>query len=437
MRKVTRKEKRGKENKINFFEEFIKLQKHFFKDIIKRLKSVKDPRHKSYIEYEPEVILFPVIMKNVCGIGSMSSMTEKFNKDECIENISMVLGCNLEELPHYDTINNFLCGLEPEEIEKIRDYMIKELFRKRSLEGFRLLGKYWCIAVDATGLYSFSERHCEHCLKREYTNKETGEIDRTVYYHNVLEAKLIAGDMVFSIATEFIENEDENVSKQDCEINAFKRLAEKLKKKYPRLPICILGDSLYACEPVFEICASNSWKYLIRFKEGRIKSVASEFNTIKEIEGESREQCTWVNGIVYNKRTVNLIEAEIEVEKETKVYTFITDVKITKRNADVIVSFGRSRWKIENEGFNNQKTKRYHIEHANSLDYNAMKNHYLITQLVDILRQLYEKGIDKIRDLNKSIKEISSSLLESFRMRLLTKVEDMLHEENRMQIRFL
>lgn len=437
MKKVTREKKREKEREINFFEEFIKLQKHFFKDIIKRLKSVKDPRHKSYIEYEPEVILFPVIMKNVCGIGSMSSMTEKFNKDECIENISMVLGCNLEELPHYDTINNFLCGLEPEEIEKIRDYMIKELFRKRSLEGFRLLGKYWCIAVDATGLYSFSERHCEHCLKREYTNKETGEIDRTVYYHNVLEAKLIAGDMVFSIATEFIENEDENVSKQDCEINAFKRLAEKLKKKYPRLPICILGDSLYACEPVFEICASNSWKYLIRFKEGRIKSVASEFNTIKEIEGESREQCTWVNGIVYNKRTVNLIEAEIEVEKETKVYTFITDVKITKRNADVIVSFGRSRWKIENEGFNNQKTKRYHIEHANSLDYNAMKNHYLITQLVDILRQLYEKGIDKIRDLNKSIKEISSSLLESFRMRLLTKVEDMLHEENRMQIRFL
>jgi hypothetical protein len=33
----------------------------------------------------------------------------------------------------------------------------------------------------------------------------------------VLEAKLVAGGIVFSIATEFIENEDENVSKQDCE----------------------------------------------------------------------------------------------------------------------------------------------------------------------------------------------------------------------------
>lgn len=67
-----------------------------------------------------------------------------------------------------------------------------------------------------------------------------------------------------------------------------------------------------------------------------------------------------------------------------------------------------------------EKNKKYHIEHANSLNYNAMKNHYLLTQLADILRQLYKKGVNKIRDLNKSIKEISSSLLESFQTRLLT-----------------
>lgn len=437
MKKVTREKKREKEREINFFEEFVKLQRHFFKDINKRLKRVKDPRHKSYIQYGTDVILFSVLMKNTCGITSMNGMTEQFNREECIGNMSRVLGSELEELPHYDTINNFLSDLEPEEIEKIRDYMIKELFRKRSLEGYRLQDRYWCIAIDATGLFSFPERHCEHCLKKEYKNKETGKAEREVYYHNVLEAKLVVGDMVFSVATEFIENEDENVSKQDCEIKAFKRLADKLKKKYSRLPICILGDSLYACEPVFEICDSNKWKYLIRFKEGRIKSVASEFNIIKDIERKAGEKCTWTNGIVYNTRTVNLIEAEIKVEQEKKVYTFITNVRITKRNADVIVSFGRSRWKIENEGFNNQKTKRYHIEHANSLDYNAMKNHYLITQLADILRQLYEKGVSKIRELNKSIKEISSNLLESFRTRILTKIEDIPTQENRTQIRFL
>lgn len=439
MIKNTRKVKREKEKEINFFGEFIKLQKHFFKDILKHLNGVRDPRHKSYIEYNSDVILFTVLMKNACSILSMSNMSEKFNKYECIENIANVLGYEtLEELPHYDTINNFLCGLEPGEIEKIRYYMIKELFKKRSLEGYRLHDKYWCIAIDATGLFSFSQKHCEHCLKKEYKNKETGEVEKTVYYHNVLEAKLVVGDMVLSIETEFIENEDENVSKQDCEIKAFKRLVVGLKSKYPKLPICILGDSLYACEPVFKICDNYKWKFLIRFKEGSISSVAKEFNALKEFDGTKNENCTWVKDIEYNQRTVNLIEADIAVDDEKKVhYVFITNLNITKRNADEIVSFGRSRWKIENQGFNNQKTKKYKIEHANSLNYNAMKNHYLITQLADILRQLYEKGVDKIRELKKSIKEISSSLLESLRTHIITNTEDIAKLEKRMQIRFI
>jgi hypothetical protein len=438
MNKITRKSKREKEGKINFFAEFIKLQKHFFKDILKKLKSVKDPRHQSYIEYETDILLFTIILKNVFCIDSMSSMTEKFNKNECIENVAKILEYELlEELPHYDTINNFLCNLQPSEIEKIKDYMIHQLFKKRSLEQFRLFDKFWGIAIDATGLFSFSERHCEHCLKKEYKNKNTGEVERTIYYHNVLEAKLIAGDMVFSIATEFIENEDENIPKQDCELKAFKRLAAVLKNKYPKLPICILGDSLYACEPVFKICDDYKWEFLIRFKEGSIKSVAKEFSILKELDAARYNNCKWVNEISYNQRTLNLIEAEIEDDADKIInYVFLTSIRITERNSSEIVSFGRSRWKIENEGFNNQKTKKYKIEHANSLNYNAMKNHYLITQLADILRQLYEKGVDKIRELSKRIKEISSSLLESFRTRSLTN-EDTLHIEKRMQIRFL
>lgn len=39
-------------------------------------------------------------------------------------------------------------------------------------------------------------------------------------------------------------------------------------------------------------------------------------------------------------------------------------------------------------GVNIQKNHRYNIEHANSLNYSAMKNHYLLTQLADLLVQL-------------------------------------------------
>lgn len=90
--------------------------------------------------------------------------------------------------------------------------------------------------------------------------------------------------MVFSIATEFIENEYEEYEKQDCEINAAKRLLKKLKYKFKNLPICILGDSLYACKSLYDICEEYNWKFIFRFKEGRAKSLWNEFVELKNIE---------------------------------------------------------------------------------------------------------------------------------------------------------
>lgn len=437
MKKVTRKEKREKLKEINFFGEFIKIKNHFFKDINDKLKRVKDNRHQSYIEYTTDIILFNIIMKNVTSIESMNQMTTKFNTDECISNVAKITGCEeLEELPHHDTINNFLKKLNPVEIEKIRSYMIKELLKKRCLEKYRLLDKYWTIAIDATGLVSFNERHCEHCLKREYKNKETGEIEKTVYLHYVLEAKLVVGDMVFSIDTEFIENE-KNYDKQDCEMNACKRLAKRLKKNYKRLPICFLGDSLYAVDPIFTLCKDYKWKYILTFKEGRTKSLWREFEELKTIETNTDDKdCIWVNEIDYNENKVNVLEANLIEKKEKKKFTFITNIPVTKNNAAKILSSGRDRWKIENEGFNNQKNIKNNIEHLCSKDYNAMKNHYLLAQIADILRQLFECGYDLIRNLKDSIKEISSRLLESFRREPLTP-EDILNSYKRKQIRFI
>lgn len=437
MGKVTRKQKRDKQKEINFFGEFLRIKNHFFKEMNCKLKNVKDSRHQSYIEYETDIILFSVIMKNITSIESMNKMTIEFNKDECINNVAKTLGYEeLDELPHHDTINNFLKGLKPIEIEKIRDYMIKELFKKRCLEQYRLLDKYWTIAVDATGLASFSEKHCEHCLKREYKNKDTGEIEKTIYFHYVLEAKLVVGDMVLSIDTEFIENEGEIYEKQDCEIKAFKRLAERLKKRYKRLPICILGDSLYAVEPIFQICKKNNWRNIFTFKEGRTKSIWEEFQVLKEIEENEVNGCTWINSITYKDSLVNVVEAKL-IEKEVeKNFSYITDLSINKNNVEKIVAAGRSRWKIENEGFNNQKNIKNNIEHLCSLDHNAMKNHYLLVQIADIIRQLFEVGYELIRSLKAGIKEISSRLLESFRREFIT-IEDINKINKRIQIRYL
>ena len=437
MEKVTRKQKREKLKEINFFEEFLKVQKHFFKEMNSKFSKVRDHRHQSYIKYDTDILLFIMIIKNITALESMNQMTAEFNKDECINNIAKTLGYEeLDELPHYDTINNFLKRLEPIEIEKIRDYMMRELFKKRCLEKYRLLDKYWTIVVDATGIVSFSKRHCDHCLKKEYKNKDTGEIERTIYFHYVLEAKLVVGNMVFSIDTEFIENEGVIYEKQDCEIKAFKRLAQRLKRRYKRLPICILGDSLYAVEPIFQICKKNRWKYIFTFKEGRTKSIWEEFQELKRIEKNEMNGCTWVNKIEYKDSVVSVVEAKLIEKAEEKNFSYVTDLSINKKNVEKIVAAGRSRWKIENEGFNNQKNIKNNIEHLCCLDPNAMKNHYLLVQIADILRQLFEQGYELIRSLKTGIKEISSRLLEAFRQTPIT-IEDIKKINKRMQIRHL
>lgn len=413
----------------------VKAQRNYFPDLLEKMNRVKDPRHSSYTTFDIEEILYTIIMKNVCSITSMQEMTDKFNDENCVKNMCTILGKEEREfLPHYVTINECLEKLEPEELEKLRKGMIYQLIRKKSFNHARFLGQYWMIIIDATGLFYFKEKHCENCLKK-VVNRGT-ENEKTYYYHNVLEAKIVLGDnTILSIETEFIENETEDVTKNDCERNAFKRLAKKLKKDFPRLPICILGDSLYACEPVFEICRNNKWKYLIRYKDGSIPSVADEFHAIQEM-GEAQEiiyfeekeykrrkrenkkyQISWVSELPYRDHEVTVMELIIETDDENKKmqsFQWITNMKITGQTAKEFAETGRKRWKIENEGFNIQKNQRYEITHANSLNNQAMKNHYLLTQIADILVQMYEYKNKTIREVKRSIKNISSDLLASF-----------------------
>lgn len=450
--KLTRAEKREIRRTLqNEIKEFIKIQAHYFPDLIQDIKNVMDKRHQSYITYEIEVILYMMILKNACSLESMQEMSDEFNIDECVKNIYKILGLEEKEyLPHYVTVNECLKRLDNAELEKIRKKMIYGLIRKKSFDAAKFLGKSWLVIVDATHLFSFKERHCEHCLTKTY-NKGTDE-ESTMYYHQVLEAKIVlSDDMVVSIATEFIGNEAENMPKQDCEINSFKRLAKTLKDMFPRLPICILGDSLYACGPVFDICKNNNWEFLIRYKDGSIPTLAEEYKEINEM-GENEEEVIeieyiykrkpkvkathkmkWVNDLYYQGHNVTVMELEIEnKQKTTKEFQWVTSMKVTNWTAEEFAETGRKRWLIENEGFNIQKNYRYMITHANSLDYNAMRNHYLLTQLADILVQLYENGVKGIKIINRTIAKISEGLLESMKKQPLMK-EDFIYE--RFQVR--
>lgn len=128
-----------------------------------------------------------------------------------IENFKILTGNkDISEISHYDTLNYYLEKLSPECLDELRRKIIKTLIRSKAFNNSRLFGDSWKIILDGTGLFHFKERHCENCLKTTKTNEYGTKT--TSYYHKVLEAKIILADnIVISLGTEFIENENENV----------------------------------------------------------------------------------------------------------------------------------------------------------------------------------------------------------------------------------
>lgn len=180
-----------------------------------------------------------------------------------------------------------------------------------------------------------------------------------------------------------------------------------------------------------DICRANNWDFIIRYKTGSIPSITEEYGKISE-KGTAG-QAEFVNDIDYNGRPVNMLRYwEERVEKGKRVRTefqWLTNIRITKNNALKIVETGRKRWKIENEGFNRQKNWQGDITHACSHNANAMKNHYLMTQIADMVKQLYEWFYLKRNEIKKRQKNISSELLASFGQQP-TETEDISTQSN-------
>lgn len=97
-------------------------------------------------------------------------------------------------------------------------------------------------------------------------------------------------------------------------------------------------------------------------------------------------------------------EVDQKGEKAEHRFQWITNISLTKKNLEEMVWAGRGRWKIENEGFNNQKNGIYDIQHLNSRDSNGMKNHYMLTQIADIMMQLYLAWNPLVREIGQSKK---------------------------------
>jgi hypothetical protein len=325
-------------------------------------------------------------------------------RDVCFrKNFFKYFGLNL---PQADSTDDVLRVLPPGELEILKAYLVSGLIEQKILRKFRFFGKFYLVAVDGTGMATFEQRHCDHCLTK---TSKTGVV---TYFHYVLEAKIVTSTgLSISLASEFIENTpDRDYEKQDCEQKAFVRLAAKIKMHFPRLPICILGDGLYPNNTVFDICEKNNWLFVITLKDGNLKTFQTEVDLLKATTrkrnvyranktSRTTLDYAYLNDIEYAGRYFSWVECN-ETIVNTKSNTtsnqrFVYITNITQSQQDVIetADSGRLRWKIENEGFNSQKNLGYALEHKFSRkSYIAMQNYYQLLQIAHMINQLVERS---------------------------------------------
>jgi len=150
--------------------------------------------------------------------GSRNSYNNNRRDKDFLSNYKKLFGMRL---PHQDTINDLLRVLDPLTLEEFKTSMVRELIEKKVFHKWHLLGKYHVVAIDGTGVNSYTEKHCDKCLTK------TSKSGKQAWFHNVLEAKLVLPNgLSISLGTEWIENDSSEYDKQDCELKAFDRLSE-------------------------------------------------------------------------------------------------------------------------------------------------------------------------------------------------------------------
>jgi hypothetical protein len=391
--------------------------------LLKRLSRIEDPRNPKKIKYKLTVVMIYGILMFVYQTSSRREANREMTNPIFIENLKLIFP-DLAQLPHQDTLMRLLSRIDVNEIERIHLEMVRELIRKKKFNRWLINGQY-PVAIDGTQKFKRDWLFNEECLDREFKN---GQGSGRQYYVYVLEAALsFQNGMTIPLMSEFLEFSagDFDRDKQDCELRAFKRLAERLKDAFPRLSIMVLLDGLYPNGPLFELCRKNTWGFMIILPDKCLPGVWNEYEGLKGMEekdeyrqkwGNRRQYFQWVNNIQHHyangrMQVVHMVICNEEWEQVEETgeavdrrnrWVWLSSGPLTRRNVHERCNLaGRRRWNIE-EGILTEKRHGYHYEHCFSYDWKAMKGyHYLmrLAHMFNVLAQYSSQLVKMVRTI--------------------------------------
>lgn len=309
---------------------------------------------------------------------SLLQFQERMKKKRGISNLETIFG--VSEVPSDNQMREILDQVEVEALRRLLPIFFERIRRTGWAARYvTRVGEqcYYAVALDGTSYHNSSAISCHGCLRKQ--DHRTGQVR---YSHEVVSATLVKSESrdVLPIDAEQVLNTD-GEGKQDCEINASKRLVKRLRQEHPKMSMIILGDDLYSREPMVEALITNKQSYVLVCKPSSHKETFEWVESMEKLGEVIRGE--WIEGPAAKRKSIKyrIVKrvplksggAEIhnffevwEKDKDGKqIYhnSWITDLDVRPENISELMKIGRSRWKVENEHFNVIKNQGYELEH--------------------------------------------------------------------------
>lgn len=299
--------------------------------------------------------------------------------------------------------------VDPDHLQQLFPERVDRLKKLGLIKNYRFLRNYLLVSIDGVEYFSSQKVNCDRCQEKQHRD------GAVTYSHSMLGAVLVHPDKkeIFPMGCEAIQKQD-GQSKNDCELNASKRLQNRLVRDYQDLPLVVVEDALYANESHIEQLQTNTWDFIINVKPTSHKSLFEHFEACRErgqvrthtIEEEKvQHHFYWMNIVPLNGQgnvRVNfLYYEEHRPNRKPLRFSWVTFLRLRKSNVyEEIMRGGRARWKIENETFNTLKNQGYHFDHNYGHGYKHLCN---VLALIMLLAFLIDQLIQATNDIFQAI----------------------------------
>lgn len=343
------------------------------KNITKRFGEIEDHRQR-FLDYSLSDCLMSALAMMFLQDPSLLAFQRRLQESRNANNLKTIF--QIKAIPSDTQLRDTLDEVDPAGIEIIYRDFFRSLQRGKHLESYQVLDGRYFIALDGSQYFSSDKIHCPGCL---FKTTSKGKVS---YSHQILQPALLKPGLrqVIPLAPEQIKNED-GTQKQDCEINASKRIVQRIRSEHPKLKIIIGGDSLYSKQPFINELKRQRMSYILVAKPPDHKIMYEFIHELRAMEAKELQSLTIKDHKGYThqyewaaKVPLNGDEKSDEVQyleytmirkdgKTTYHNVWVTDLEVDEHNIVELVKIGRARWKIENETFNTLKNQGYHLEH--------------------------------------------------------------------------